>query len=253
MRAIYFDAFSGISGNMVLGAFLDAGMPIDYLKQELSKLPVSGYRLEVKKVSKQGISAYHVDVSFRKWFQPSRNLKKIIKIIDESLFSDKVKQGAKDIFTNLAEAEAKVHGVSLDKVHFHEVGAVDAIVDIVGAMIGLEYLGVDVILASPLHVGSGFVKCSHGRMPVPAPATAELLKGVPFYSTDIVGELVTPTGAAIVSTLCKSFGPMPPDFRTEQIAYGAGTKNLEIANVLRVYIGSMTAKPEQKEVGSRES
>ena len=238
MRAIYFDCFSGISGNMVLGAFLDAGMPLEYLQQELNKLAVSGYKLEAKKVSKQGISAYHVDVKMRKWFQPSRNLHDIIKIIQDSTFSDQVKQGAIKIFTRLGEAEAKVHGVGLEKVHFHEVGAVDAIVDIVGAMIGIEYFGIEAVYVSALHVGSGFVKCSHGRMPVPAPATAELLKGVPFYSADITGELVTPTGAAIVTTLGSKFGPMPEDFRADRIAYGAGTMNLDIANVVRIYLGT---------------
>ena len=239
MRAIYFDCFSGISGNMVLGAYLDAGMPLEHLQHELSKLPVSGYKLQVKKVSKQGISAHHVDVKMSAWFQPSRNLRDIVKIINESSLSDRVKQGALRIFTRLAEAEAKVHGVTLDKVHFHEVGAVDAIVDIVGAMIGLEYFGVDKVYSSPLHVGSGFVKCSHGQMPVPAPATAELLKGVSFYATEVVGELVTPTGAAIVTTLANEFGSQPDNFQSSQIAYGAGTKNLTIANVLRMYIGTV--------------
>lgn len=243
MRAIYLDCFSGISGNMLLGAFLDAGMSVEYLKQELGKLPVSGYKLKVDRVSKQGIAACHIDVAVTTWFfQPSRKLKDITKIIEESSFSAKVKQGAKRIFHRLAEAEAKVHGTDLEKVHFHEVGAVDAIVDIVGAMIGMEYFQIDEVYVSALHVGSGFVKCSHGRMPVPAPATAELLKGVPFYATAVAGELVTPTGAAIATTLGKFFGPMPANFRADQIAYGAGTKNLDIANVLRIYLG--TAEPE---------
>lgn len=239
MRAIYFDCFSGISGNMVLGAYLDAGMPVEHLRQELRKLPVSGYKLEVKNVNKQGISAHHVDVKMSAWFQPSRNLRDIVKIIDESTLTDKVKQGALQIFTRLAEAEAKVHGVNMDKVHFHEVGAVDAIVDIVGAMVGLEYFEIDKVYSSALHVGSGFVKCSHGQMPVPAPATAELLRGVPFYSNEVVGELVTPTGAAIVTTLADKFGSKPENFQSSQIAYGAGTKNLANANVLRMYIGTI--------------
>lgn len=239
MAAIYLDCFSGISGNMLLGAFLDAGMPVEYLKKELGKLSLSGYKLEVKRVSKQGISAYHVDVATTKWFQPSRNLNDIIKIIEKSDFSVTVKEGAIRVFTRLGEAEAKVHGVGIEKVHFHEVGAVDAIVDITGAMIGMEYFQIDTVYVSPLHVGSGFVKCSHGRMPIPTPATAELLKGVPFYSTGVVGELVTPTGAAIVTTLGSSFGAMPTGFRSEKVAYGAGTMDLDIANVLRLYLGSV--------------
>lgn len=248
MRAIYLDCFSGISGNMILGAFLDAGMPIEHLEQELSKLAVSGYKLKVSKVSKQGISAYHVDVAVTKWFQPSRKLKDITKIINESTFSEKVKQGAKDIFNRLAAAEAKVHGTDLEKIHFHEVGAVDAIVDIVGAMIGMEYFQIEVVYVSSLHVGSGFVKCSHGRMPIPAPATAELLKGVSFYATAVTGELVTPTGAAIATTLGANFGQMPPDFRAEQVAYGAGTMNLDIANVLRIYLGTVARDSNQSMV-----
>lgn len=239
MRVAYFDCFSGISGNMLLGAFLDAGMPLEYLETELKKLSVSGYKLEAKKVNKQGISAWHVDVISTKWFQPSRNLKDILKIINASLFSTSIKQGASMIFTRLGEAEAKVHGVGIEKVHFHEVGAVDAIVDIVGAMIGIEYFGIEAVYVSNLHVGSGFVKCSHGKMPVPAPATAELLKGIPFYGGDVKAELVTPTGAAIASTLGKKFGAIPSGFNIEKVAYGAGTMNLDIANVLRVYLGTI--------------
>ncbi|HEY3425958.1 MAG TPA: nickel pincer cofactor biosynthesis protein LarC [Negativicutes bacterium] len=237
MKAVYLDCFSGISGNMMLGALLDAGMPLAYLQAELQKMPVGGYRLLSERTIKKGISSYHVDVKITKWFERSRNLYDILDIINESQLTEYVKEGAKRIFTRLAEAEAKVHGVSIEKVHFHEVGAVDSIVDIVGTMIGLDFLGIEKVYVSDLHVGKGFVKCSHGRMPVPAPATAELLKNVPFYTTDVIGELVTPTGAAIATTLAETFGSMPAEFRTENIAYGAGTMDLDIANVLRMYVG----------------
>ncbi len=243
MKAIYLDCFSGISGNMFIGALLDAGLPLAYLEYGLKKLPVANYKLQVERAAKCGVSACHFDVKVRQWFQPSRNLNDIVTIIDDSELSDRVKNGAKKAFSRLAEAEAKVHGSTLDQVHFHEVGAVDAIVDVVGTMLGLEYFGIERVYASSLHVGSGFVKCSHGRMPVPAPATAELLKGVPFYSTEIKGELVTPTGAALATTLAESFGRMPPSFRAETIAYGAGTMDLEIANVLRVYVGEISQGP----------
>jgi len=238
MKAIYLDCFSGISGNMFLGALLDAGVPQEYLNNELNKLPVGGYKLSVSRVSKLGIASCHVDVKMRRWFQPNRNLGKIIGIINDSELPAKVKEMAIAAFTRLGTAEAKVHGTTLEKVHFHEVGAVDAIVDIVGTMIGLDYLGIETVFASELHVGKGFVKCSHGRMPIPAPATAELLQNVPFYSADVTGELVTPTGAALVTTLAESFGPIPKQFRSQTVAYGAGTMNLPIANVLRMYVGT---------------
>jgi uncharacterized protein (TIGR00299 family) protein len=240
--AIYLDCFSGISGNMFLGALIDAGLPMSHLKAELAKLNLSGYEFVAEMVTKKGIRATYMDVKTTKWFQPSRNLHDILKILNGTGLSDQVMKNAKNTFCRLADAEAKVHGVPVEKIHFHEVGAVDAIVDVVGTMIGLEYLGVQRIMASALHVGSGYVKCSHGRMPVPAPATAELLLGRPFYSTDIVGELVTPTGAALVTTLAESFGPMPKSFQTKKVAYGAGTRENEIPNLLRLYVGEMVTE-----------
>jgi uncharacterized protein (TIGR00299 family) protein len=165
-----------------------------------------------------------------------RNLADITAIIDASSLPDAVKEKSKRIFTRLAEAEARVHSCSVDEIHFHEVGAVDAIVDIVGAVIGLEVLGVAEIRASKLHLGSGFVDCAHGRLPVPPPAVTELVKGIPCYASDVEGELVTPTGAAILSTLASSFGPLP-EMRIERTGYGAGRQELPIPNVLRVMIG----------------
>ena len=222
---------------MFLGALLDAGVPLPYFKSELAKLNISGYELVAEEVTKKGIRATYMEVKTKTWFQPSRNLNDILTLLSESSLPDRVTMNAKNTFCRLADAEAKVHGVPVAQIHFHEVGAVDAIVDVVGTMIGLEYLGVQTVMSSGLHVGSGFVKCSHGRMPVPAPATAELIAGYPFYSTDIVGELVTPTGAALVTTLAKSFGPMPKSFQAQKVAYGAGKKELDIPNVLRLYIG----------------
>lgn len=239
MRVIYLDCFSGISGNMMIGALLDAGLPIDYLQAELNKLPIKSYKLIDKAVVKKGIKARYFNVEAWQWFQPSRNLHDINKIIDESGLADTVQTRAKAIFQRLAAAEAKVHGVPETKIHFHEVGAVDSIIDIVGTVIGLEYLGIERIFSSELHVGSGFVKCAHGLMPVPAPATAELLKNIPFYSDKIKGELVTPTGAAVVACLSEAYGPLPKGFRVEQVAYGAGSMDLDIPNVLRLYAGEL--------------
>ncbi|SDE13832.1 nickel pincer cofactor biosynthesis protein LarC [Sporomusa acidovorans] len=241
MKAIYLDCFSGISGNMMIGALLDAGLPSEYLRAELAKLPVTAYKLIDKEVIKRGIKARYFNVEARQWFQPSRNLRDIHKIISESSLTDTVKEKAITIFNRLGAAEAKVHGVPESKIHFHEVGAIDSIVDIVGIAIGLEYLGIERIFTSELHVGSGYVKCSHGRMPIPAPATAELLKGIPFYSEGVKGELVTPTGAAVVACLAEACGPMPKGFIIQQVAYGAGSMDLEIPNAVRLYMGTVSA------------
>jgi uncharacterized protein (TIGR00299 family) protein len=248
MKTAYFDCFSGISGNMIVGAFLAAGTPLEYLNKELAKLPIHDeYELVNKIIMKQGISANYFDVQLH---EPSddeshhgdnhhhRHLEDIIQLIVESALTPEVKDLSLQIFQRLAEAEAKVHNCALDQIHFHEVGAVDAIIDIVGASICYHYLSVKKVYASPLHLGSGMVKCAHGLMPIPAPATAELLREVPIYSTEIAGELVTPTGAAIITTLSSGFGPMPP-LCPEVIGYGAGTWDLPIPNVVRLYIGDI--------------
>lgn len=235
LKAIYLDCFSGISGNMMVGALLDAGLPLDVLSDELKKLDIGSYALVNQEVVKQGVKARYFNVEIRQWFKKSRNLSAIQKLLAASDLSEQVKTTAGKIFLRLAEAEAKVHGVDIEQIHFHEVGAIDSIIDIVGTAIGLEYLGIEQIYASELHVGSGYVKCSHGLMPVPAPATAELLLGIPFYRGQISGELVTPTGAAIVASLAHSFGPIPAHLKTTRIAYGAGSLDLEIPNVLRLY------------------
>lgn len=236
MRTLYLDCFAGISGNMFLGAMLDLGLPEAVLRQELAKLPVSGYDVRIKRVDKQGISAVHLDVETGRQHH-HRHLPDIYRIIDDAPLADEVKATAKKVFGRLAEAEAKVHGTTVDRIHFHEVGAVDAIVDIVGAAFAVHYLGIERIYTSRLRTGSGFVNCSHGRMPVPAPATAELLCGIAYEAGDIARELVTPTGAALVATLAQGSGGPPEDFKSEKIGYGAGGWDLDIPNVLRAVLG----------------
>jgi len=241
----YFDCFSGISGDMTLGALVDAGLPIEVLRSELAKLNLSGYTLSSEKVKRSGLAATKVHVILDKKEQPARHLSDIQKIINSSALSPAVKQKSLSIFQRLAEVEAKVHGTTPDKVHFHEVGAVDAIVDIVGSVIGLEHLGITEIIGSPLNVGSGTVHTAHGKLPVPAPATAELLKNIPLYSSSITFELTTPTGAAIISTLASSFGPLP-QMAINRIAYGAGNKDIPgQPNVLRLMIGEPVSAYEE--------
>jgi uncharacterized protein (TIGR00299 family) protein len=249
MKAMYLDCFSGISGNMFLGALLDAGVPEQHLREELKKLPVSGYEIQIERVKKCGISATYLDVKLHEHKHDHhhdhhehhhRHLADILTIIHESALAPGVKANSINIFNHLAKAEAKVHGTSVEQIHFHEVGAVDAIIDIVGAAIGLDWLNINKIYTSRLHVGNGFIHCDHGVMPVPAPATAELLQNIPYYSGDIHKELVTPTGAAIIATLGSGFGSMPENFISQTIAYGAGTWELSIPNVLRMHIGELT-------------
>ena len=240
MKTLYLDCFSGISGNMLLGALIDAGLPEEVLRQQLSTLPIHGYDLNVKKVIKSGIHAVYVDVILTHGHDHQhRHLADIINIIDNSQLDEKVKNDSKQIFLLLAQAEAKVHGTTVDAIHFHEVGAVDAIIDIVGTAFGLHYLEIEAIYTSKLHVGSGFVQCAHELMPVPAPATAELLTNIPYYSGDIAKELVTPTGAAIIAALGSGYGVMPEQFISESISYGAGTWDLDIPNVLRMHMGEI--------------
>ena len=236
----YFDCFSGVSGNMILGALLDAGLPLDALKAELGKLQVSGFEILTKRVERQGIGAIHVEVKTEET-HAHRHLHHIVDILERSTLAQDVKEKSTAIFTRLAEAEAAVHNTTVERIHFHEVGALDAIVDIVGAMIGLHQLGIEKIYVSPFSFGTGFTHCAHGKIPVPVPATVALLKGKPVRYTDIEAELVTPTGAAILSTLGDHFGA-PPAMQFESIGYGAGTRELPIPNVLRLQIGELAAK-----------
>ncbi len=235
MRAAYFDCFSGISGDMVLGALVDLGWPVEELKRELDKLDLFGYRIEAKKVAKRGILSTQIKIRATEE-KKERTLEDILSILDKSKLEEKVKEPSQAIFTKLASVEAKIHGKDVQKIHFHELGGLDTIIDVVGAVAGMNYLGVEKAYSSPLPLGKGFVKCSHGILPLPAPATLELLKEVPVYGSDIEAELVTPTGAVIISNLAENFGQMPP-MKIEHIGYGAGQRDLTIPNLLRVSIG----------------
>ena len=235
MRIAYFDCFAGISGDMTLGALLDAGVDETAFRGELGKLQDIKFDLKISKVVKNGIQATDVRV-ITGHEHHHRKLADISDIIGSSTLSETVKSQAIDIFRRLAEAEAAVHGTSADEVHFHEVGAVDAIVDIVGAAVGIELLGIEKVFASPLPMGHGFVEAAHGKIPLPAPATIELLKGISVYNAGIEGELVTPTGAAIIRTLSSDFGDMPP-ICIQSIGYGAGKSEFPFPNVLRIMVG----------------
>jgi uncharacterized protein (TIGR00299 family) protein len=252
MRTIYFDCFAGISGDMTLGALVAAGADARELKERLTLLDLKGYEIDFEEVDRSGIGATRAVVRTTKAEHHHRHLSDIGKIIEGSRLGDAVKERALKIFGRLAEAEARVHNVAVERIHFHEVGAVDAIVDVVGACIGFELLGVERFAASALHVGSGTVEMAHGRFPVPPPAVVELLRGVPVYSTDIVGELVTPTGAAIVATVCESFGQLPP-MRILATGYGAGSREYKnFPNVLRVMVGETEGVDEETHAaGSR--
>jgi pyridinium-3,5-bisthiocarboxylic acid mononucleotide nickel chelatase len=241
MKLAYFDCFSGISGDMTLGALVDAGCDLPLLRSGLQGLQVPGWTISSEKVWKNGVSATVVRVTTEDQTK-HRSLSAILEIFDKSRLTESVKKNAAAIFRKLGEAEASVHDVPLEKIHFHEVGAIDAIVDIVGACIGFESLGIQKFACSPLNVGGGTAKMAHGILPVPAPATAKLLQGKPTYSNGVQRELVTPTGAAIVATLCDSFGPQPP-MSVSSIGYGAGSADLEgQPNVVRIMIGEAAEK-----------
>lgn len=237
MRALYFDCFAGVSGDMMIGALIDLGVDLDALSRQLSSLRLSAYEVKAERVKRSGIAAVKFNVEVDEGKQPSRRLADISEIIDRAELSAQVKARSIQIFERLAEAEAQVHGSTRERVHFHEVGAVDSIIDTVGAMIGIEMLGIDRFFASPLRLGHGFVRTQHGLMPVPAPATAELVRGVPVYAGEIEGEFVTPTGAAIVTALCESFGPLP-EMKITGTGYGAGSRDPKgFPNALRVILG----------------
>src|SRR5437667_667917 len=236
MKTLFFDCFAGISGDMVLGALVDLGVEQDFLTEKLSRIGISGYELDFSKVDRSGISASKVIVRTGHEHH-HRHLSDILRIIEKAELEAETKTLASAIFEKLARAEALVHDVPIEKIHFHEVGAIDAIIDVVGACIGFRKLGIEKFACSALHVGSGMVEMAHGRFPVPPPAVAELLKGAPMYSSEIVGELVTPTGAAIVATVSQSFGPMPL-LKVSETGYGAGTREYDrFPNVLRLIVG----------------
>jgi len=250
MRIAYFDCPSGAAGDMIMGALVDAGASFEALQGELAKLRLPGFTLERREAMRGVFRATKVDVHVHgddhgpddhsgRHDHPDRNLRSILELLAASQLDAAVKANAARIFTRLAEAEARVHGTGVEEVHFHEVGAVDAIVDVTATCIGLHLLGVDAVHCSALPVGGGFVTGAHGRMPVPGPGTAELLKGFPVVDTGVRRELVTPTGAAILTTLAESAGTMPA-MTVEAVGYGAGTMELETPNIIRVFLGTAT-------------
>ncbi|MGA7792132.1 MAG: nickel pincer cofactor biosynthesis protein LarC [Candidatus Acidiferrales bacterium] len=241
MKIAYFDCFSGISGDMTLGALVDAGCNLAEMEAHLRRLPVPGWKISSEKVVRRGFRATQVKVESSDP-QRHRSLNEILQLIERAALPGTISERASNVFRRLGQAEALVHGVAIEKVHFHEVGAVDAIVDIVGAAAGFELLGVEEFFCSPLNVGGGRVDTQHGNLPVPAPATAELLRGAPTYSNGIQRELVTPTGAAIVATMAAQFGPQPA-MAVAAIGLGAGSAELaEQPNVLRLFVGESAAR-----------
>jgi hypothetical protein len=235
-RIAYFDCFSGASGDMLLAALLDAGLPLDDLRADLAQMPVQGYELKLEPARQHGITGSHFDVIDLGQERPARNLSLIRKILAHTALPEPVLANALRVFTRLGQAEARVHGVGLDEIHFHEVGAIDALVDIVGFCSAIERLGIAAVYASALPLGSGVVRTEHGLLPVPAPATLALLAevGAPVLSDEARGELVTPTGAALLSTLATFERPA---MRVQQVGYGFGTKEFPWPNMVRVWIG----------------
>lgn len=254
MRVAYFDCFAGISGDMTLGALLDAGLPRAALEATLQQLPLTGWTLEVQRVVKNALAATAVRVHVAPGEQPHRHLADILQLLDDSQLPADVRDRAAAVFTRLAEAEAAVHGTSAAAVHFHEVGAVDSIVDIVGAVAGLHWLDIDSVQASPLPMGHGFVHAAHGLLPVPAPAVVHLLaqRGIPVRDVDARGEMVTPTGAALLAELADSFGPYPT-MTVRGVGLGAGQRDMPFANVLRVVIGDAQPTADSAHAGSHHS
>ena len=235
-KIAYLDCSSGISGDMLLAALLDAGLEQHLLLGELRKVPLAGYEFRCTRVLRGGLTGTRVEIDVSQP-QPERHLREIQQLLQGNALTEAVRTQALKMFERLAEVEGKLHGKPAAEIHFHEVGAVDAILDIVGACVGLELLEIGELTCSPLNVGGGQVEAAHGTLPVPAPATAELLKGAPIYSSGVEGELVTPTGAVIVATLASSFGPVPP-IKVARIGYGAGSRNYpRHPNMARLFVG----------------
>lgn len=248
MQTAYLDCFSGVSGDMLLGALLDTGVPEAYLREMLASLPLQGSTLTVDRRTVQGFAATRVHVECPH-SHTHRHLVEINTILESAALKPSIRAKALRVFTRLAEAEAAVHGTTIDQIHFHEVGAVDAIIDIVGTVAGLEYLGIDHLTCSPLPMPSGWVACAHGAIPLPGPAVCHLLAGVPVHGDNLRQELVTPTGAALVRELANGFGPMP-SMLLERTGYGAGSMQRSDGrpNLLRLLLGQGTEVAEAQEV-----
>ena len=240
MTVLYFDCFSGAAGDMILGSLIDAGVPIEEVRRALGSLAIEPDVVWTERVSRAGVTATKFCVKGEdagEHSHPHRHLSGVYKLIDGSALTDDGKSRAKELFERLGRAEAEIHGTTMEKVHLHEVGALDSIIDIVGSVFALEYLGAQEIVSSPLNVGSGTVRAAHGLYPVPAPATMRLLEGTPIYAGQQEAELVTPTGALLVSSYAKQYGPVPA-MRVRRIGYGAGTRDFkDTPNVLRVLVG----------------
>ena len=239
MKIAYLDCFAGISGDMLLGALLDAGLSLEDLTKKLTALHLPGFELNSQVVVKNGIRAIKAEVLVKDT-ATERHVPQILALIETSDLDQSIKVKATAIFSKLGEVEARIHGLPLESVHLHEVGGIDTIVDVTSTLLGIEMLGIQCLFASPLPMGRGFVRSAHGQLPLPAPATLALLEGIPIVGIDLNTELVTPTGAVLLATLVESFGPIPPMTLTK-IGYGAGTKELPFPNVLRLLIGEQTS------------
>ncbi len=244
MTLLYIDCSSGAAGDMILAALIDAGAPLEEVRQTIDRLNLPGVELQVQPVRSYGIAAMRAIVSVSQEQHTHRHLHDIVSIIEKAQLPPSIRDTSLAAFQRLAEAESRVHGIPIEDVHFHEIGAVDTIVDIVGSVAAVAHIAAKRIVCSALNTGSGTVRCAHGRLPVPAPATAELIRGVPAYGSDIPFELLTPTGAALLTTLADDFGPLPP-MTIERIGSGTGTHDTGQPNLLRVFVGkSWTAQEE---------
>jgi uncharacterized protein (TIGR00299 family) protein len=236
MRIAYFDCFSGASGDMILGSMIDAGLNPRLLRKELNKLHLPSVQIKIRKVLKNGVAGTQVRVEGKGEKRHHRNLKEMLRVIDRSSLEPEIKEKSREIFKRIASVEAKIHKELVEEIHFHEIGGLDSVVDIVGAIWGLREMGIEKVYVSKVNVGTGFVESAHGILPVPAPASLSLMKGRPVYSTGVERELLTPTGAALLTSLGSEFGPMPP-LKVEKIGYGAGRDDLPHPNLLRLIIG----------------
>jgi uncharacterized protein (TIGR00299 family) protein len=246
MKIAYFDCFAGVSGDMLLGALVDAGASLEQLNNKLAGLELEGFELVSRAVQRAGLRAVKVDVVVADTIS-ERQLGDILAIVEDSHLPDHIITHAAALFKRLGQIEAKIHGVEPEQVHLHELGGLDTIVDVIGTLLSINILGIQEIYCSAIHLGSGQTKSQHGALPLPSPATLALLEGVPVAGRDIDAELVTPTGAALLTSLAKSYGPIP-SMRLQNIGYGAGSRELDIPNVLRLLIGEkespLSGKPE---------